>query len=401
MNKFPLTLSPILIVILTNLPLAFSDRIFPERQISTSGPNHTDREGNFHPEAIKDALDTISGIENLNIGEFPGGAIIQGELLSPDDMRRVALVSDAVDGIINLCTLHPEALHLAAEHIKTLMKKSRIIGMDLSILVNSLFLSGTASGDFDIKRIERICGALHLPLINGTRPAVSDPRMVLFEVSFTEVNKDAFEEIGIRWPTSTTLSDPSGVRIGSLGPAQNLEVTIDHLVHIGKARIISRPRLTCGSGQEASFQAGGELAIPKSDAEGRLTVTWKPYGIILQVAPTVDPEGVIHTRVRSEVSMVDLANAVDGVPGILTRRVDTFLSLSRGQTIVLSGLVHSNDAERITKLPLLGDIPILGEIFKSRSFQKKETELVVFLSPMRADHLEDDGRALQTVEKSY
>jgi pilus assembly protein CpaC len=159
--------------------------------------------------------------------------------------------------------------------------------------------------------------------------------------------------------------------------------------------------LTCGSGQEASFQAGGELPIPKTDQEGRLTIAWKPYGIILQIAPTVDPEGIIHTRIRSEVSMVDQANAVDGIPGILTRRIDTHLSLKLGQTIVLSGLVHSDDAERITKIPFLGNIPILGEIFKSRSFQKRETEMVVFLSPLKTNSLEGGSGISMIVEGTY
>ncbi|MCK5351041.1 type II and III secretion system protein, partial [bacterium] len=92
----------------------------------------------------------------------------------------------------------------------------------------------------------------------------------------------------------------------------------------------------------------------------------------------------IHVQIRSEVSMVDNANAIGGVPGILTRRVDTFLSLKTGQTVVLSGLVHSDDAQNIQKIPFLGDIPIFGELFKSRSFQKRETELVVFLTPLPA-----------------
>jgi pilus assembly protein CpaC len=401
MKKILSTVLLILIFLLTSPYCAFPDEDYPELQISSSRQSHLDTERYPSSEAIRNVLDTLKGMENLVTREFPGGAVLQGELLSPADMRRVALVSTAMDGIINLCTLHPEALHLAAEHIKTVMKRNRILGMELSVLGNSLLLTGITSGESDIKRIEKICRAINIPLVNSTRPAVSDPRMVLFEVSFTEVNRDAFEEIGVGWPASTTLTDPSGIRIGSLEPAHKLEVTIDHLVHEGKARIISKPRLTCGSGQEASFQAGGELPIPKSDAEGRLTITWKPYGIILQIAPTVDPEGVIHTQIRSEVSMVDQANVVDGIPGILTRKVDTHLSLSLGQTIVLSGLVHSDDAERITKVPLLGDIPILGEIFKSRSFQKRETELVVFLSPLRADNLEDEQGAQQVAGKTY
>lgn len=389
------------IFFVTNFSAAFPDEDYQELRTSTSLQGHQDVEKYISPTAIKHILKALVGIENLVIWEYPGGAVLQGELLSPDDMRKVVQISTTMNGVINLCSLHPEALHLAAEHIRTFMKKNHIIGMNLAILGDSLLLTGTTSGDFDVKLIDRICTAHSIHLINGTRQAVADSRMVFFEVSFTEINRDAFEELGVKWPASTTFTDPSGIRIGSFEPAHNLEITINHLVHRGKARIISKPRLTCGSGQEASFQAGGELPIPKSDLEGRLTIAWKPYGIILQIAPTIDSGGIIHTRIRSEVSMVDQANAVDGIPGILTRRIDTHLSLTLGQTIVLSGLVHSDDAERITKIPLLGNIPILGEIFKSRSFQKKETEMVVFLCPLKTNTLEGGMEVKQVIEGTY
>jgi len=335
-------------------------------------------------------LEPLKGIENLAIKEFPGGMIFQGELLTIEDLRKVTVVSNSLEGIINLCTLHPDVLKLAAERMNDFMGQNDISGLKLSIIGNSLILTGTISDPLDVERIEKICASMDIPMINGATPAIADVKMVYFEVSFTEVNREAFSEIGVKWPASTSLADPSGIRVGRLTPAQTLEVTLDHLVYTGKARIISKPRLVCGSGQEASFQAGGELPIPKTNSEGQLTITWKPYGIILQISPTVDREGKIHTRIRSEISMVDQANAVDGIPGILTRRLETYLSLDLDQTVVLSGLVHTDDAERITKVPLLGDIPILGEIFKSKSFQKKETELIVFVTPKKRDPIEKE-----------
>jgi pilus assembly protein CpaC len=355
------------------------------------------------PASLTAALTSLEGIENLVINEFPGGAVLGGELLSPEDMRRVVLLSDSMDSVYNLCSFHPEALRISALYIGKILEQNRINGLQLSPLGNALLLTGTPAEEGDVEKVQRICSSLHIPLINGTRSVVADPRMVLFEVSFVEINKDAFRELGISWPASTLLSDPYGMRIGHMKPANALEVTINHQVHIGNARIISKPRLICASGQKASFQAGGEIPIPRADSEGGISVTWKPYGIILEVAPSIDSQGKIHVQIRSEVSMVDHANAIDGIPGILTRRVDTFLSLEAGQTVVLSGLVHSDDAQNIKKIPLLGDIPILGELFKSRSFQKRETELVVFLTPLPAvdgPHNEDEWRPTTTVEWS-
>jgi pilus assembly protein CpaC len=350
---------------------------------------------------VTTALKSLENIENLVINEFPGGAVLGGKLLSPEDMRRVTILSDSMNNIFNLCSFHPEALKIAASYIQKILSQNRIIGLQLSPLGNALLLTGTPAEEGDVSRVQRMCSSLHITLINGTRSVVADPRMILFEVSFVEVNKDTFKEFGVKWPASTLFSDPDGMRVGHMEPANALEVTINHQILKGNARIISKPRLVCASGQKASFQAGGEIPIPRTDSEGGISVTWKPYGIILEVAPSIDSQDKIHVQIRSEVSMVDHANAIEGIPGILTRRVDTYLSLVTGQTVVLSGLVHSDDAQNIQKIPLLGDIPIFGELFKSRSFRKKETELVVFLTPLPADdgpHNEDKWRPMITVD---
>lgn len=351
--------------------------------------------------SVASILKSLEDIENLVINEFPDGAVLGGQLLSPEDMNRVVLLSESLDNIFNLCSFHPEALRIAASHLENILSQNRITGLKLSPLGNALLLTGTPVEEEDISRVQRICDSLHIPLTIGTRSAIADPRMIRFEVSFVEVNKDTFSELGIKWPASSSLSDPTGMRVGHMEPVNALEVTIDHQVIKGNARIISRPSLICASGQKASFQAGGEIPIPHSDSEGGISVTWKPYGIILEVAPSIDSQDKIHIQIRSEVSMVDHANAIEGVPGILTRRVDTYVSLETGQTVVLSGLVHSDDARNIEKIPFLGDIPIFGELFKSRSFQKRETELVIFLTPLPTTdgpHTEDRRRPTTTVE---
>ena len=341
------------------------------------------------------ALRSLDNIENLIIDEFPGGAVLKGNLLTPEDMRRVKILSSTLDNVFNLCTFHPEALAMAASYIHQILKQNGINGLKLSPLGDSLLMTGTPAEEGDTSKVLRICSSLNIPLIDGTRAIVADSRMILFEVSFVEINKDFFRELGVSWPSSTSLSNPSGMQIGRLEPSLGLEITINHLIHNGDAKIISKPRLACASGQQASFQAGGEIPIPRLDSEGNISVTWKPYGIILDVSPSIESEDNIHVRIHSEVSMVDHANAIEGVPGILTRRVDTYLSLKTGQTVVLSGLVHSDDARNIQKIPVLGNIPIFGELFKSHNFQKRETELVVFLTPLpltRDPHQEDKQR---------
>ena len=341
---------------------------------------------------LQKLLKSLKDIENLEITTFEGGAILKGELLTPEDLKRVSTVADSFSNVFNLCSLHGEALETAAIYIREAMVSIGIHGLDMKVLGKNLFLTGRPASMDDVKRVERICEALGLSFIDGTREQITDPRMLIFEINFTEINKQAFREIGIDWPSSIALSDPSGFRLSRLSPEKSLEMMISVAALTGKARILSSPRLVCRSGESASFLAGGEIAIPRRDKDGQITVTWKRYGIILEINPRLDSDGLIHARITSEVSMVDHSNSIEGIPGILTRKISTYLSLASGQTAVLSGLINNEDAENITKIPLLGDIPVLGELFKSRSFKKRETELLVFLTPriVDPDHLLPD-----------
>lgn len=332
-------------------------------------------------EVIPEALDSLRDIENIRITTYPGGAVLEGELLSTEDLKRVGEISTSLGGVINLCTLHRDALDVAAQFIQAAIQKQGISALKMSVVGKRLFLTGTPDSPGEVERVGRICEAYNLPFINGTRANEDDSRMVTFEVNFTEINRQTLQDLGVEWPSSLSFSDPSGIRLHRLSPDQSLEVVVNIFAQHGKARIISKPRLVCRSGEKASFLAGGEIPIPRKDDDGNITVTWKRYGIILEVAPKVDSVGQIDVVVTSEVSMVDEANSVEGIPGILTRKITTSLSLLEGQTVVLSGLVKTDDARSVKKVPLLGDIPILGELFRSEGFQERETELIVFLTP--------------------
>lgn len=148
----------------------------------------------------------------------------------------------------------------------------------------------------------------------------------------------------------------------------------------GRARILANPKLVCESGGSADFLAGGEIPIVIVTPETR-TVEWKTYGIILKLKPTLEEGNRIRTRITAEISTVDHGGGSSDVPGLLTRRVSTDFVTPPGGTVMLSGLVKSETAKDVAKLPFLGQIPILGELFKSRSFRANKSELAVFITP--------------------
>ena len=139
------------------------------------------------------------------------------------------------------------------------------------------------------------------------------------------------------------------------------------------------------SGETATFLAGGEVPVPIAGGFGTTSVEYKQYGVSLAYTPTVLSDGRISLRVRPEVSQLDYANAVQlngtRVPGLTTRRVETTLELGPGQSMMIGGLLQNGHNNTIQKTPFLGDLPIIGSLFRSNGFQRNETELVIIITP--------------------
>ena len=208
--------------------------------------------------------------------------------------------------------------------------------------------------------------------------------LLLYDLKIIEISRGESEQLGIRWPDALPAKGTFTVGTGNTGTLSvgtDFETRLNLLMANGKARILSNPRLACESGGEAQFLAGGEIPIVIITPETR-TVEWKTYGIILKIHPTMMEGGRIRTQVNAEVSAVDHGSGTSDVPGFLTRRVSTLFSTPPGETVMLSGLVKSEMAKDVAKVPLLGQIPVIGELFKSRNFRENRTELAIFITPV-------------------
>ncbi len=149
--------------------------------------------------------------------------------------------------------------------------------------------------------------------------------------------------------------------------------------------ILAEPNLTATSGESANFLAGGEFPMPilnnNTSGVSTYTIDYKQFGILLNITPTILDDGRINLKVTPEVSMLDFDTQINAqainLPSLRTRRVDTTVELASGESFVLGGLLHQQDATEINKMPFLGDVPILGTLFRSTTFQRQESELVV------------------------
>ena len=156
--------------------------------------------------------------------------------------------------------------------------------------------------------------------------------------------------------------------------------------------ILAEPRLAVRSGGEAKFLAGGEFPISISNINGT-TIEFKEFGIKLDVKPEVDKKNNIRADVTTEVSAIDNSVAVDNVPGLLTRRTETQVSMKSEETLVISGLINQELSKDVQRLKFLGDIPILGALFRSKSFRDRKSELVIFITPKVFDADSDLNKA--------
>lgn len=174
---------------------------------------------------------------------------------------------------------------------------------------------------------------------------------------------------------------------------------LDALKEDGLAKVLAEPNLIALSGQSASFLAGGEFPIPVPE-DGDVTIAFKRFGVGLSFTPTVLSQKKINIEVNSSVSELDFTTAVRFggyvVPGITTREAKTIVELGDGQSFAIAGLLKENIREEASKFPFLGDIPVLGALFRSSSFQKDETELVIVVTPRLVKPMDLAGSTLPT-----
>ncbi|MFA5082013.1 MAG: type II and III secretion system protein family protein [Hydrogenophilaceae bacterium] len=190
---------------------------------------------------------------------------------------------------------------------------------------------------------------------------------------------------GARIEAEATLPVPQALSLVMGASSEGLVGVLSMLEGNGFVRTLAQPSLLAQSGQTASFLAGGEFPVPVPQALGQTTIQYKPYGIRLDVSPTVLAENRIALKIAPEVSDLDFDNAITisgvSVPSLTTRRADTSIELGNGESYVIGGLVSQKVVKSLDKIPGLGDIPILGAFFKHASLSRDDKELLIIVTP--------------------
>lgn len=267
---------------------------------------------------------------------------------------------------------------------------------DTALKIAGLYTGGDGSGVIDLLEMEH-------------------PSQIRLEAQIIEINSDYTKNLGIQYWSQTPGSNSSSgsstgnpnndITVGTAGlfyggedfsssrkhggwlgsHVANVNVTLQALINEGKARILSRPSITTMSGKTANILIGGRIPIPVSDGNGNVSIDWHEYGVKLNIEPVVDSEDKITSKVHAEVSTLDYSHGVKidsfSVPGIATREAESEVNVRSGMTMAIGGLINSEDAKIVSKIPLLGDLPIIGRFFRHTSNTRDKRELIILITP--------------------
>ena len=234
---------------------------------------------------------------------------------------------------------------------------------------------------------------------------MSHPSQIRLEAQLIEINTDDEKNLGIQYWSPTLGNSSSGVTAGSSGLVyagedfshprgsfgwigshlSTIDASLQALVTNGKARILSRPSITTMSGKTANILIGGRIPIPTSAGDGEISIDWREYGIRLNIEPVVDGENKITSKVHAEVSTLDYGHAVVennfSIPALASREADAVINVRSGATMAIGGLLNSEDSKTVSKIPLLGDLPIIGQFFRHTSETRDNRELLILITP--------------------
>jgi pilus assembly protein CpaC len=213
--------------------------------------------------------------------------------------------------------------------------------------------------------------------------------LVRVNILVAEVRKNFSRELGVAWPGTASANLLPSFQLP--GSSESVVGQINALETQGNGHLLAAPTLLCRSGKHAEFLAGGEIPIKIVNIKIHET-TWKKYGVLLKVDPIADSTGRMSIALTTEVSMLDPSHAIDGIPGLLSNRIESHFDLKKSRTIALSGLLKNEWFHNSNGLPWLAQVPVLGYLFSSKEYKNNETELVIFVTPevILPEALEDE-----------
>ena len=299
-------------------------------------------------------------------------------------------------------------------------KAINLPGVTVQMVGNKILLRGTVMNQYEKNLALKVAG-----LYTGTTPTTTSgdgnaakamdktggnvidllqmahPAQIRLEAQVIEISSSNKKELGIQYGTKTSGDSDTKIDVeGAIYAGEDwntrdwggwlvrhsstINAALRALITQGKARVLSRPNISTLSGEKAKILIGGSIPIPVNK-DGSITIEWKEYGVKLNIEPVVDQMDKITSKVHAEVSRLDYANGLTqngfSIPALATREAEAVIHVSNGMSMIIGGLLNSEDGKTVTKIPLLGNIPIIGEFFKHTSRTRDKREMIIIITP--------------------
>ena len=243
---------------------------------------------------------------------------------------------------------------------------------------NTLIVFGTVAQH---EQVQKILAALDIQI-----------PQIMIETRVVDINTEVLKDLGLTWGsvdglvgfpitiTSITAPGPIPATLTVMTSSAAFQFFLTALVKNDKARVLSAPRVAVIDGNKATINLGQEVPIPQRDANGNVTFTFKPVGVILEITPRLNRDGNITTMINSEVSSIRGFTTTE-VPFLNTRKANTTVTVKNGESIIIGGMISAEERETTIKVPLLGDIPIIGVLFRRTKTDRTEAEVIFVVTP--------------------
>jgi len=321
-------------------------------------------------------LEKISGIKTQSLGNK---LILQGEILGRAAYQQILLYLKLhPTQFVLLANAAPGVRESLIEQTETLLRNRGLSDVRIANAAHRFFLEGTVSSPAEVEQAIDLAQMVIPNIENHIAIPIRIEPTISMRVFIVELSRQAHLALGLSWPSSAAQSVLLSPKTSLFAPSWT--ASIHHFSSNGQAKVLAEPVIAVKNGSHAELSAGGEIPI-RVTGRYENKVVWKHYGLKVRVAVGGIAGRHIRSKIETESSQLDEATAVDGVPGMRTNRMSTEVDVLEGQPILLTGLFHSSVAKDVEKVPILGDIPLLGELFKSRRFRDHESELLIALLP--------------------
>lgn len=369
-------------------------------------------------------VSTVSATEKIAV------AVSQSRVMNFNTVQKIAIANPEIADVVvvsssevllvgkssGVTTLHVWSLggkesfqvEVVADDAPIANEIKSIIGFDdlrVSKIGKTIILEGKVNSQYQKVRAEKVAEAYGEKVVNLLE--MTNPVQVKIETVIVEIDREKTKNLGMKWgnytyaPGTFTFGQSASNSVvadsvlGGLSTYTPINGILSALIKNGSAKILSKPNVITLSGDKANIMIGGQIPVPVSSQNGQITVEWKDYGIKLDIEPEVNAEGLIHSKIKAEVSSIDwnsthtIQIGVNTyIPTIKMNKAETAIALSSGQTMAIGGLFSTQTSHDVTKVPFLTELPILGKLFTSHSYSSGETELIILVTPTIVDPTE-------------